>query len=51
MQRRYELRKEDEQWVKDLKCMQQQSAFQKAQAEHQMYEIIEDHEITTEILL
>ena len=51
MQKRYDLSREDEQWVKDLKCMQQQSALQKAQAEHQLYEIIEDHEITTEVLL
>jgi len=51
MQKRYDLSREDEQWVKDLKCMQKQSALQKAQAEQQLYEIIEDHEITTEVLL
>lgn len=50
-QKRYDLSEADEQWVKDLKCMQKQTALQKAQAEHQLQEIIEDHEITTEVLL
>ena len=31
--------------------MEKPSAFQKAQDEYKMYEIIQDHEITTEILL
>ena len=51
MQKRYDLSQEAEQWVKDLNCMQQQSPFQKAQDEYKMREILEDHEITTEILL
>lgn len=51
MQKRYDRSMEEKQWVRNLYCMQKQTALQKAQAEHQLYEIIEDHEITTEVLL